>query len=162
VIEVAAGRLDIDVVGRQRDVGVGAAVVLLDVGLEVVGVGNRPETWRQCGKGSDRHVVAAVADLSRDVILRCSHNMRSRLMVWVRDRTLRMVVVCLILGAPSVLDIVAVTFFALHDSMDGAWGAVLAIVVETTSELLLFALVVALVDVATSIAIAPVLVKVGA
>jgi hypothetical protein len=26
------------------------AIVLLDVGLEVVGVSNRSETWRQCGK----------------------------------------------------------------------------------------------------------------
>jgi hypothetical protein len=39
VIEVAAGCLDGDVVGRQLDVGVGIAVVLLDVGLEVVGSG---------------------------------------------------------------------------------------------------------------------------
>jgi hypothetical protein len=67
VIEVAAGCLDGDVVGRQLDVGVGIAVVLLDVRLEVVGVGNRPETWCQCGEGSDPHVIAVVADLSRDV-----------------------------------------------------------------------------------------------
>jgi hypothetical protein len=42
VVEAAAGRLDGDVVGRQPDVGVEATVVLLDVGLEVVGVGDRP------------------------------------------------------------------------------------------------------------------------
>jgi hypothetical protein len=46
VVEAAASRLDGDVVGRQPNVGVGAAIVLLDVGLEVVGVGDRPETWR--------------------------------------------------------------------------------------------------------------------
>jgi hypothetical protein len=44
-------------------------------------------------------------------------------MVRVRDRTLRMAVVCLILGTPPVLDIVAIAFFALHDPMDGARGA---------------------------------------
>jgi hypothetical protein len=44
VVEVAAGRLDSDVVGRQPDVGVGATGVLLDFWLEVVGVGDRSET----------------------------------------------------------------------------------------------------------------------
>jgi hypothetical protein len=44
VVEVAAGRLDGDVVGRQPNVGVRAAVILLDVGLEFVGVGDRSET----------------------------------------------------------------------------------------------------------------------
>jgi hypothetical protein len=57
---------------------------------------------------------------------------------------------------------VAVAFFALHDPMDGARGAVLAVVVEATSELSLFAIAVALVDVATSVATTPVLVEVGA
>jgi hypothetical protein len=38
--------------------GTGAAVVLLDVGLEVVGVGDRPETWRQCGEGQGLQRVA--------------------------------------------------------------------------------------------------------
>jgi hypothetical protein len=60
VVEVAAGRLDGDVIGRQLDVGVGAAVVLLDVGLEVVGVGDRLDTWRQCGKA----VIAMSSPLS--------------------------------------------------------------------------------------------------
>jgi hypothetical protein len=46
VVEAAADRLDSVVVGRKPNVGVGAAVVLLDVGLEVVEVGDRPETWR--------------------------------------------------------------------------------------------------------------------
>jgi hypothetical protein len=61
--------------------------------------------------------------MSRDVVLRYNHNLRSRLMVRVRNRTLRMAVVCLVLGTPPVLDVVAVTFFALHDPMDGARGA---------------------------------------
>jgi hypothetical protein len=47
VIEVAIGRLDSDVVGRQPDVGVGAAVILLDVQLKVVRVGDRSETRHQ-------------------------------------------------------------------------------------------------------------------
>jgi hypothetical protein len=162
VIKVVIVRLDDDVVGRQPNVWVGAAIVLLDVGLEVVGVGDRLEMWRQCGKGSDRHVVAVVADLSRDVALHCSHDLRSKLTVRVGHRTLRMAVVCLMLGKPLVLDVMAVVFLALHDPMDGARGAVLAIVVEVTSELSLFALVVALVAVATSVATTLILVEVGA
>jgi hypothetical protein len=46
--------------------------------------------------------------------------------------------------------------------MDGARGAVLAIIVEKTSKFSLFLLVVALVDVAAGVATAPVLVEVGA
>jgi hypothetical protein len=53
-------------------------------------------------------------------------------------------------------------FLALHDPMDGARGAVLAIVVEATLELSLFALAVALVDVEMSIATTLVLAEVGA
>jgi hypothetical protein len=43
MIEVATGRLNSDVAGRQPDVGVGAAVVLLDVWFEVSGVGDRSD-----------------------------------------------------------------------------------------------------------------------
>jgi hypothetical protein len=43
-----------------------------------------------------------------------------------------MIVVCLVLGTLPVLDIVAITFFGPHDPMDGARGAVFAIVVEAT------------------------------
>jgi hypothetical protein len=162
MIEVTVGRLDSGVVGRQPDVGVGAAVVLLDVRLEVVGVGDRSETWCQRGEGGDRHVVVVVADLDYDVVLCCNHDLRSRLTVWVRDRTLRVVVVCLVLGMPLVLDVVAIALFALHDPMDAARGAILAIVVEATSKLSLLVLTVALVDVAASVATALVLVEVGA
>jgi hypothetical protein len=73
-----------------------------------------------------------------------------------------MAVVCLVLGTPPVLDVVVVMFLALHDPMDGARGAVLAIVVEATLELSLFALAVALVDVAMSVATTLVLAEVGA
>jgi hypothetical protein len=72
-----------------------------------------------------------------------------------------MAVVCLVLGLPPVLDVVAFAFFALHDLMDGARGGVLSIVVVVMSELSLFALAVALVDVATSAATTPVLVEVA-
>jgi hypothetical protein len=34
-----------------------------------------------------------------------------------------MAVICLVLGTPPALDVVSVTFFALHDPMDGARGA---------------------------------------
>jgi hypothetical protein len=73
-----------------------------------------------------------------------------------------MLVVCLILGMPPVLDVMEIAFFMLHDPMDGARGAVLAIVVEAASKFSLFMLVVAMVDVATGVATALVLVEVGA
>jgi hypothetical protein len=71
-----------------------------------------------------------------------------------------MAVVCLVLGTLSVLDVVAIALFALSDGRRP--GTVLAIVVEAMSKLSLFALAVALVDVAASIATALVLVEVGA
>jgi hypothetical protein len=73
-----------------------------------------------------------------------------------------MAVICLVLGTSPVLDVVALEFFALHDLMNGARGAILAIIVEATSKLSLFTLAVARVDVATSVATALVLVDVGA
>jgi hypothetical protein len=45
-------------------------VVLLDVPLEVVGVGDRSETRRQSGEGGDGHVVDVVSDLDDTFILR--------------------------------------------------------------------------------------------
>jgi hypothetical protein len=68
----------------------------------------------------------------------------------------------LVLGTPLILDVVAFALLALHDPVDGAWRAVLAVVVEAKSELLLLAFVVTLVDVAAGIATTPVLVEVGA
>jgi hypothetical protein len=138
------------------------AVILLDVGLEVVGVGDRSETWRQCGEGSDCHVVAAVADLSRVIVPHCGHDLRSRLTVRVEHRTLRVAVVCLVLGMAPVLDVMAFTLLALHDPVDAAQRTVLAVIVEATSELSLFAFTVVLVDVAVSVATTPVLIEVGA
>jgi hypothetical protein len=60
----------------------------MDVGLEVVGVCDRPETWCQRGEGSKSHVVATVADLSRIIVLLHGHDLRSRLSCRVTDRTL--------------------------------------------------------------------------
>jgi hypothetical protein len=57
---------------------------------------------------------------------------------------------------------VAIAVFTLHDAMNGARGSVLAIIVQVTSKLSLFTVVVALVDVAVSVTVAPVLVEVGA
>jgi hypothetical protein len=73
-----------------------------------------------------------------------------------------MAIVHLVLGTSPVLDVVVIAFFALHDPMDGAREAVLSILVEATSKFSLFALAVALVDVAAGVATAPVLVEVGA
>jgi hypothetical protein len=162
VVKVAACRLDGDVVGRQPDVGVGATVVLLDVWLEVVRVVDRSETWCQRREGSDCHVVAIVADLGGSIVLCWGHDLGSRLAVRVRDRTLSVAVVRLVLATSPVLDVVAIAFFTLHDAMDGARGTVLTIVVDATSKFSLFALTVALVDVAVGVATAPVLVEVGA
>jgi hypothetical protein len=90
------------------------------------------------------------------------HDLGSRLAVRVRDRTLSVAVVRLVLGTSPVLDVVAIAFFTLHDAMDGARGTVLTIVVDATSKFSLFALAVAQVDVAAGIVTAPVLVEVGA
>jgi uncharacterized membrane protein len=38
------------------------------------------------------------------------------------DRTLRVAVVFLVLGAPPVLDVVALALLTLHDPVDAAWG----------------------------------------
>jgi putative NIF3 family GTP cyclohydrolase 1 type 2 len=84
------------------------------------------------------------------------------LAILVRDRTLRVAVVRLILGMSPVLDVVTIALFTLHDAMDSARGAVLAIVIQTMSKLPLFALTMALVDVSTSVAPTLVLVEVGA
>jgi hypothetical protein len=162
VVEAATGRFDGDVVGRQPNVGVGAAVVLLDVGLEVVGLGDRLETWRQHREGGDRHVVAAVADLSRIVVLRRSHNLGSRLSRRVTDRTLGVAVLGFVLGTPPVLNVVAFPLLALHDPVDAARRTVLVAVVEATLELPLLAFAVTLVDVAAGVATTLVLVEVGA
>jgi hypothetical protein len=69
VVEVVACRLDGDIIGRQPDAGVGAAVILLDGWLAIVGVGDRSETWCQRREGNDRHVVAVVADLGGSIVL---------------------------------------------------------------------------------------------
>jgi hypothetical protein len=155
VVEVAAGHLDGDVGGQQPNVGVGATVVL---DVEVVGVSDRSETWRQRGEGCDRHVVAVIANLSCVIIPRCDRDLGFRLTVRFGQRTLGMAVVRLVLGTPLVLDIVA---FALHDPVDAALRTVLAVVVEATSELSLLAFTMALVDVFASVATTQVLVKVG-
>jgi hypothetical protein len=73
-----------------------------------------------------------------------------------------MAVLCLVLGTPSVLDVVAFALLALHDPVEAARRTVLAFVVEATSELSLLTLAVALVDVVASVATASVLVDVGA
>jgi hypothetical protein len=72
------------------------------------------------------------------------------------------VIIRLVLCTSSVLDVVTIAFYTLHDAVDGARVTVLAIVVQAKSKLPLFALAMALVDVAVSVAAAPVLVKVGA
>jgi hypothetical protein len=61
-----------------------------------------------------------------------------------------------------VLDVVAVTLLTLHDVMNDARRSVLVIVVQTTSKLPLFALAMALIDVAASVAATHVLVEIGA
>jgi hypothetical protein len=62
----------------------------------------------------------------------------------------------------SVLDVVALALLALHDLVEAAWRTVLTVAVEATSKLSLLALAMTLVDVAAGVAIASVLVEVGA
>jgi hypothetical protein len=66
-------------------------------------------------------------------------------------------VVCLILGTLSVLDVVAFALLALHDPVDAARRTVLVILIEATSGLSLFALIVALIDLAANIVTMPIL-----
>jgi hypothetical protein len=128
MIEAASGHLDDDVVGRQPDVGFGVTIVLLDVRLEVVGVGDQSETRCQCGEGNDGHVVANVSDLGGTLVLCEGHNLRPGLVIQVRDWSLRVVVIRPVLGTSSVLDVVTITLFTLHDAVDGVRGAVLTII----------------------------------
>jgi hypothetical protein len=81
--------------------------------------------------------------------------------ILVRDWSLRVVVVRLVLGTSPVLNVEEVALFTLHDAMNGAQGGVLVVIVQTTSELPLFSLAKVLVDVAASVMTAPVLVEVG-
>jgi hypothetical protein len=53
VVEATTVRLDGDVVGRQLDVGVRVPIILLDVGIEVLGVVQRPETGGRHWEGGD-------------------------------------------------------------------------------------------------------------
>jgi hypothetical protein len=71
------------------------------------------------------------------------------------------VVVCLVLGTPPVLDIVAFALLSLHGPVDTARRTVLVVVVEATSEQELLAFTMALVDVAASITTTSVLVEAG-
>jgi hypothetical protein len=81
VVEVAAGRLDGDVVGRQLDVGVRAVIVLMDVRLEVVWVGHRPKARSQHREGSDGYVVSAIFGLSITSALRGNDDLGPRLAI---------------------------------------------------------------------------------
>jgi ABC-type branched-subunit amino acid transport system permease subunit len=116
----------------------------------------------QCGEGSDGHVIAVVSDLGGILVLCGGHDLGSGLAILVRDRTLRVAIIRLVLGTSSVLDVVMIVLFTLHDAVDGAQGAVLPVVVQVTSKLPLFVLAMALVDIAMSVAAASVLVEVGA
>jgi hypothetical protein len=89
------------------------------------------------------------------------HDLGFGMAILVRNRTLRVVVVCLVLGTSLVLDVMVVALLMLHDAMNGTRRSVLLIIVQTTSELPLFALAMALIDVVVSIAVTPILVEVG-
>jgi hypothetical protein len=69
----------------------------------------------QCREGRDGHIVSVVSDLGSTLILHGGHDLRSGLAVLIRDRTLWMAVVHLVLSTSSVLDVVAIAIFMLHD-----------------------------------------------
>jgi hypothetical protein len=79
--------------------------------------------WCQCGEGSDGHIIAVVSDLGSTLVLRGGNDLGSGLAVLVRDRTLRVAVVRLVLNTSSVLNIMAIAIFTLHDAMNSARGA---------------------------------------
>jgi xanthine/uracil/vitamin C permease (AzgA family) len=78
------------------------------------------------------------------------------LAIWIRDKALRVTVVCHILAASPVLDIVAV-----HDAVDSTGRSLLTVVLHAMSELPLFTFAMALVNVTASVKVSPVLVEVG-
>jgi hypothetical protein len=98
VIEVATSHLDCDVVGRHLDDGVGAVVILLDVQLDVVGLGDRSETRVQRREGGDGHVVTVISDLGAILVLCWGHDLGPVLVILVRNRTLRVAIVRLVLA----------------------------------------------------------------
>jgi hypothetical protein len=112
-------------------------------------------------EGGDGHVVVVTSNLGTALVLCGSHDLGSGLAILVRNRTIRVPVIRLVLGESPVLDVMAVALLTLHDAMDGARRSVLAVVVQMTLELPLFALAMALIDVAVSVATTPVLVEVG-
>jgi hypothetical protein len=71
------------------------------------------------------------------------------------------VVVFLVLGTSPVLDVVALALLTLHDLVDAAWGTVLTVVVEATSQLPLLSFPVTLVDVVAGITTTLFFVEVG-
>jgi hypothetical protein len=133
VVEAATRRLDDNVVGRQSDVGVGAAIVLLDVRLEVVGVGDRSEASGQRRESGDGHVIATIHGLGATLAPCRSDNLGSGLAIRVWDMALWVVVVRLVLGMSPILDIVAIALPALHDAMVSARRVVLAAVLRAMS-----------------------------
>jgi hypothetical protein len=76
----------------------------------------------QRGEGGDGHVVAIVSFMGGTLVLCGGHDLGFGLAILVRDRTLRMAAVRLVLGTSLVLDIVTIALFTLHDAMDGARG----------------------------------------
>jgi hypothetical protein len=72
------------------------------------------------------------------------------------------VIIRFVLSTSPIFDAIAITFFALHDPMDGTRGGILVIVIEVTSKFSLFALAVVLVNVVAGVATTLVLVEVGA
>jgi hypothetical protein len=81
----------------------------------------------------------------------------SWLAIWIGSDDLRVAVLRLIACTTPILDVVAITLLALHDAVTAPGRAVLAVVLHTTSQLVL---VVTLVDVAAGIAGTPVVVEV--
>jgi hypothetical protein len=131
-------------------------------GLKLSGVGDRSEARGQHGESGDGHVVTVVSDLGATSALCRGDDLGPGLAIWVWDWTLWVSVVRLVLGTSHVLDVVAVALLALHDAMDNTGRVVLAVVLRSMPRILLFALTVALVDVAAGVMCTPVLVEVGA
>jgi hypothetical protein len=63
--------------------GVRTTIILLDVRLEVVGVGDRSEARGQCRESSDGHVVAAVPDMGAASASHRGNGLGSGLVIWI-------------------------------------------------------------------------------
>jgi hypothetical protein len=87
----------------------------------------------QRGEGGDGHVITTISGLSAASVLCRVDDQGPGLAILILSTLLRMAIICFILGATPVLNVMAVALLAFHDAVDGARGAVLMVVLRAMS-----------------------------